>query len=198
MPAHQRFKADHLARGKVELWLEVQEELAVLHRLAHPVLELDLLRDARIDARRVEQIPLAGFLGPLERRLGIAKDGIGVRSVIGRNGNASLRRDQDFFASDVERRAKNIGALQSARDVFRAADVRIHEREHVPAQARDAADVTGGVAQALRHGLEQNIAQLAAERIVDGLEALEVRDDERELGARRSHRLQRLAQALVE
>src|SRR5258708_20132294 len=80
----------------------MQEQLAVLHRLAQPVLELDLLRDARIDARRVEQVALAGFLRALERRLGIAKQRAGVGTIVGKYRNAGLGGDADLVPPDPQ------------------------------------------------------------------------------------------------
>src|SRR2546430_11230156 len=46
---------------------------------------LDLLGHARVDVRRVEQVSLARFLRPLERRLGVAQQRVGVGAVIGKH-----------------------------------------------------------------------------------------------------------------
>jgi hypothetical protein len=118
-------------------------------------------------------------------------------AVVGEHGDAALRRQPHLAPADVERRGEHVGALQAARHALGVGDVGQHEREDVAADARDTRAVAEGVHQPLAHCLEQRVARLLAERVVDRLEAIDVGDDQREL-VPAARRFDRLRQALLE
>ncbi len=71
----------------------------------------------------------------------------------------------------------------TARAVARRADARDHDHELVAAHARDRVALAHAHEDAARHRLQQAVAQLVAERVVDGLEAVEVEEEHGELRA---------------
>ena len=176
IPAYQGFEAaDFLAR-EVDDRLVVQLELAGRQRLAQV-----LLHDAaglHLQVHRgLEEAERAAAvaLGAVEREVGVAQQFVGARSVAGTDRNADADADHGLLAVDVIGLAQRIDdALRQRRGLGGVRDRGLHDDEFIAAHARDRVGLADESAQPLGDDPQQLVAAGMAERIVDGLELIEV------------------------
>src|SRR4029079_6669918 len=103
VPPDQSLGAAEQAGVQIALGLVMEHELALVQRLAKLILHGKLRGDALGHLLRVEQIPFAAFLCFLERRLGVAKQSIGVRAVLRKERYPDLDREAKYPTVDPER-----------------------------------------------------------------------------------------------
>ena len=175
-PARQRLEADRAARPEIDDRLEMRLDLAGRHRAAQGLLDAGdplggLFHLARID----HDAAAPGPLGLVERRLGLADQHVGrlVAEMKQRTADRS-RQSRGAFADIVGGRQdldQHAGLLRRG---LLAEDERVEKGEFVGADARHGRRPVHGCAQP--HGdLDQDVvAGLAAEQIVDRLEAVEI------------------------
>ena len=195
-PAHQRLDADDLRAAHVALRLVQQIQLVVAQRLAQADFELHVAHDLHRQRRAVQLgVVLAAVLGVVHRGVGVLEQRAAIVAVLREQRDADAGGDEDLVALDEERPAHRF--LDPVRHVERMLDplqVGDQDRELVATQARQVGAVVsprisarhqvaraGGVAQAVGHHLEQGVARIVAERIVDALEGVQVHEQHREL-----------------
>ena len=194
LPAQQRLIADDPLGLRADDGLIGDEELVGGKRVAQIVLELlaALRAGEHFGAEEaVDAAPVA--LGGIEREIGVAHQRLGVMPVLGRD------RDADR-AADADRRALDrIGLRQvedhAPREIAEPRAIGLIGQDHlefVAAQASDQPVAADRALQALRHLLEQRVAGVVAERVVDGLEAIEIEQEQRAGARRDAARAQRL------
>ena len=176
IPAHQRLEAGDLAGLQVEDRLVVDLELAVGDGLAQVELERAARLQPLVHLALEEAVRAAAVaLGEVERHVGVLQQQVGVGAVVRRDGDADAGADHDMPAVDVVGPADQ---LDDARGELAAllgpADVGLHHREFVAADARHEVGGRHRLDQTGRHELEQLVADRMAERVVDGLEMIEI------------------------
>ena len=175
-PARQRFDADDLVGARVELRLEIGNELAALQAAHDVVGGLFGVHDLRLQRLGVELEPIAAqTLGAIEREIGVDEQPLPVDRAAEGAGDADAHAEAALVAFVEDRLA---GALDHpARKRVEAGHAGVgmaDDDEFVAAGARDeiafaqiAADDLGGVDQ-------HRVARGMAERVVDLLEAVEI------------------------
>jgi hypothetical protein len=149
-------------------------------------------------ARRTEAVPPA-VLHVVHRHVGVLHQHVGVAAVVGVEGDAGARREVELAALDDVRRPEL--AQQVLRDrcgVGRIAHFLQHHDELVAAEPRHGVAAAQRPRQPRRHLLEDLVADVVAERVVDVLEPVEVEEHQRHAGAVAARVHERLAQAVGE
>ncbi len=139
VPAHQRLEAGNLAGLQIKDRLVVNLELAVGDGLAQVELERAARLQTLVHLALEEAMGAAAVaLGEVERHVGVLQEQVGIGAVVGRDGDADAGADDDVPAIDVVRPADQLddagGELAA---LLRPADVGLHHREFVAADARD-------------------------------------------------------------
>ena len=202
-PAHQGFDGDDVAAAHVDLRLIQQIQLLVFQGAAQANFELDVAHDLHGQRRAVQPgVVLAAVLGVVHGGVGEFEQRIAVVAVFREQRDADAGGDEDLVAFDDEGAAHRF--LDAVGDVERMVDplqVRNQDGEFVAAQpcqivrcvtgragmagalfsARDQIGGPGGFAQALGHHLEQVVADVVAEGVVDAFEGVEVHEQHGEL-----------------
>ena len=175
LPARERLDADDRARLELGLGLEEERDLAVLDRLAQAAGERQAARAEAVEARLEHRVPAAALLGGVHRDVGALDQRLHARAVRGVAGHADARVDLEREALDRERLAQ--AGEQLARDdvgVAGAAQLRQQHAELVAAEAGDRVVLAERLLEAVRDLLQQAVARVVAERVVDLLEVVEV------------------------
>ena len=200
-PAQQRLEADHLALPEAEAddRLVVQFEFVLLDRASKVDLQAASALRLLVHLRAKEGEGAApGRLRGIQRHVGLLHQIVGVGAVVRRQHQADARADHDLVAVDLERHRQH--THQPLRQAARGAGLRtaaLDDGELVAAQARDQIVVAQALAHALRYQTQQGIAHRVAERVVDGLEAVQVdaqHGQRRGRAAGREARVQALAE----
>ena len=176
IPAHQRLEAGDLAGLQVENRLVVDLELAVGDGLAEVELQRAPQLQPLVHLALEEAVRAAAVaLGEVERHVGVLQQQIGVGSVVRRDRDADAGADDDVAAVDIVGPADQLddagGELAA---LLWLADVGLHHRKFVATDARDEVGRRHRLDQAGGHELQQLVADRMAERIVDGLEVIEI------------------------
>ncbi len=199
VPAQQRLDGGECAVDRIDLRLEHQPKLVARDRVAQQQLDLQLLLRAVVQVAGEEIDAVApARLGLVHRGVGMAHQLVHVGRVVGEHRDADAARDVQLQRLDQARRAQR--GQQPLRDLQRLAAAGHAVQQHhefVAAEAADDIGVADRLAQALRHELEQRVAGLVAERVVDGLEAVEVDEQHRDRLAGAGRLQHRLAQPLL-
>ena len=195
-PAQQGFEADHLARPVARPRvhghdrLVVEFEFAVVGGAAQVDFKaapaLRLLSHQR-PKQAVGTAP--GGLRVVQRQVGAFQQLVGIDAVVGRQRDAHARAHQHLLAADDERQGHRLHqpfGQRTGGGRLRRAD--LDHRKFVAAEPRDQVGLAHALTQPQGHDAQQFVADRVAERVVDGLEAVEV-------DAQQGHRLARAAQA---
>ncbi len=180
LPAQQRLDADQGARAQVDLGLVVQLELALRHGLAHflQVFELALEGFVMLDVEQVEAV-LAGQLGLVHGLVGVAQQLVGARFIGREQGDADAGRQLQGQPVQFDRRRH--GLQQAFHHRFELVVMfQVHQQgdEFIAAQAGDGVLLAQGRLHARGAGDQQGVAHAMAVLVVDGLEAVEVEEDD--------------------
>ena len=185
-PADQRLDARHVAGVDVHDRVIVQFEFLVDQRVA----QIRLMGAARVrlDTHRiVEKAPgvAALGLGAVQREVGILDELVGGRAVLGRERYPDAGADIQMIAVEIVGRRD--GAEQPVGGADRGFALialdRRDNRELVAAEPRDRVGVANAGREPLSHHLQQFVADRMAERVVDGLEQIEIEHEKREPAA---------------
>ena len=160
------------------------------------------------EAARRDQVHLLGeelvvgaphLLGVVHRRVGVADQRLGVAAVVGEHADADRGRDGELALLHRHRLRQLVDdLLRHLRDVRGALHLGQHHHELVAADAADGVADAQLLHQAQRHFLQQHVADGVAERVVDGLEAVEVDEHHRGLLAVAVGQRERLLQAVLQ
>ncbi len=184
-PTQERFSATNAIGADVDLGLIVQLQLTQLDRPAQIVLQRHALVRGVRHFQRVETIAAAarrlrtaqGHLGPAQQNV----EGVAVERI---HADAHGQRGMNIERGDHERLAHRFGNLVHERfGVAGTFQLTRDDGELVARQSREHVVVTEHRPQSLRQPEQQLIAGLVTERVVDGLEPIDVEDDDGKLVA---------------
>ena len=114
-------------------------------------------------------------LGPVERKIGIAHQKIGVHRIVAADGDANAGADHHLLVTDVVALVHQLDdALRQRAGFGRLAHLSLQNREFVATHARDHIIGSDKTAQPLGDHGQQLVAGGMAERIVDIFEVVEV------------------------
>ena len=182
-PAHQRLDADDGQIAGAHDRLVEDPEVALLDRPAERGLDLLLLERARLHRRVIgDRLALGAVLGVIHRDVGAADDlarrqaGADGDGVADRDGDVELEAvDGEGLVETVDDRRRRPGGGVA----HRLADQ--SDRELVAADAGEDGVGRKYRVQAGGQRLDQFVAAVVADRVVDRLEAVDVEIDDREL-----------------
>ncbi|MNO41050.1 hypothetical protein D3C76_312120 [compost metagenome] len=200
VPAHQRLVAQHLVGVQAHLWLVVQHELALGQGTAERLFKGKRLDIGQVQ-RGVEKAILRApcLLGRVHGRIGTAYQAVDVLAITRADAHPYTGAGVDLLA------IQGVGGRQFLHqfvdpgvDLLLAALTGQQYHEFVAAKARS---LVAGLQQALDtpgHGLQQQVADLVPERVVDRLETVHVDEQDRHQPALAALPGQRLAGHLDE
>ena len=174
LPAHQRLDRVHPVGGQVELRLVVQHELAVDDRAPQVEREPQALDGVPVVPRGVDGAALARLLGQVHRDVGAAQERRGVVAVLGRDGDADADVGGELVALDGDRLVQRLQQVAGGGDRLGLPGARQQHRELVAAEPRQGVLRPQRRGEPARRALQQQVAEVVAEGVVDVLEAVEV------------------------
>ena len=180
LPAHQRLDADHALRGDVDLRLVVQDELAGADRGAQLAEQLQPLGGVRVAVRRVGLDAGARALGVVHRDVGALDQRVHVGPVLGAVGDPDAGVQHGRDAVEQERARDRV--LQAAGELGGHPAVGQPAQQHgelVAAEPGERVAAAHDALQARGDLLQQAVARVVPERVVDLLEAVEVDQQQR-------------------
>ncbi len=182
IPAQQRLDADNFSRRRIDLWLIINFELAMIERGPELVNQCHAFTQGYVESLGMKDISVAsGSLGFVKREIRLTHHILGLHQFIPINRNADARRyAQDASADRLWRGNRADDPARERPDdgaICRVAQ----DSELVAANPGDPIALTHCADQSLRHRLEQFVASRMAERLNDVLEVveIEVKDGER-------------------
>ena len=199
-PAYERFEAGAAVLPQIDAGLIEQLELVPLERRAQVALEAASLRGFRLHLGR-EQAELAPtfFLGAIEREVGCFDQRFRRCAMLGKQGDASARREQHGLAAQLERPRQSVEQLARQYDGgARVADRGLHDGKLVAAEPGNHIAGAKAVAQPFAHRAQQPVADQVTERIVDPLEAVQVQQQHGDLALIAPRLPQRVLQMILE
>ena len=195
IPAHQPFERGDLAAA-AEDRLEVEVEPAAFAQLAAQR-GFDLVAALDVGVHRLgeqAEAVAAGGLGAVHGDVGLAQQLGGLGDLLGREDRADRDADPGLAVADDEGLADHRDdPLAQAADVGLALGADLDDGEFVAADAGDRVGLAQQRAQPLADFLDELVAGIVAERVVDLLEAVEIEHQQRHLLARAAIAGQRLA-----
>ncbi len=196
MPADQRLDTGDDAVGQARLGLVVQQELLAFDRAAQGHFERQPRRHRGIEVFAKEAIDAAAQrLGPVHRHVGVAHEPVEVDIVARVHRDADADRNHHLLLAEKEGRVERVEqALSNEGGIVGTTDVLGDDGELVAAQAGDGertlfrgAGHGVDLAQAARQHrgdlLQQAVASLVPEAVVDHLEAVEVQEHQGHVAA---------------
>src|SRR5690606_34665330 len=184
----------------VDLRLVLERELLALERTPKLRLEREPLDRQRARGLRVElKVVLALVLRAIHREVGFLHQRPRVVAVAGIERDADAGRDAALLTHDLDRLDR--GGEQLARDLrgLRRTPNPLDEHDElIAAEPGDDIRAPETTFEALRDLLEQPVAGLVAERVVDQLEAIEIDEQHGELALAAPRRLDGVIEQLRE
>ena len=174
-------------RLQVEDRLVVKLELVGLDRALEIDLELHALDDVGVHVRGVRAVAaLALGLCPVHGEIGVAKERLGV---LGPGCDPDARADVDLAALDRDRVGERLEHAACCRGrVGRVVDLLDQDGELVAAEARDRVGRAQARLEPRGDRLEELVACPVAERVVDGLEVVDVDEEDADRDCRCAER----------
>ena len=183
LPAQQRLGADGFAAGG-KLGLVMQDEFTTVQGGAQVVQQLQVV--TRIGVHRLFEeavAVLAIALGVVHGCVGVAQQLLLAGAVARIERDTNTGGDAQLLPGHLERLGQQVDLLAGdAHRVFGFGERHQHH-EFIAADARHGVVAAQVATQTQRHILEQQVADMVAERIVDRLEAIEVEEHQREVAA---------------
>ena len=188
---------------QVDLRLIGEEELVLQQSAPHVGLELQPRLHARIHVGRVEPVRVAAdFLGRVHRGVRLLDERHGVVGVEREHRNADRARQRRRLVGEPERRQERFADARQHRHRLERRVRRIEpgqdHDELVAAEPRDRVGFAHRGREALRHRLQQLVARVVAERVVDALEVIEIEEQAGDVRAVALRLREDLLQPLVE
>ena len=184
-PAHQCLQAGDAAALEIDQRLIIGLQHVAFDGGAQINLDATAALSARVHFRFKETERSEPFaLGARQRHVGILEQLLGVVTVAGRNRDADAGTADDAVSVEQIRLAdrRNQTARQHG-DFFRPRDAGLYHGKFIGAETCDGVLFAQGRPQALGHTLEQLVADGMTQRIVDGLEVVEIEKQDRNLVA---------------
>ena len=192
LPAHERLGGDDVAAGEAGDRLVLDRELAARDRLLELLLEPVAAQDRGVHAA-LEARPAA-----LALLLGLVHGDVGVADQLARAGRLGVVGGDADAGADADRLVAGRHALGERgedplgdhHDVLGPVEAVEQDGELVAAEARDGVARAHARAQALGDRDQQLVADRVAERVVDGLEVVDVdeQDGDGRIGLARAPR----------
>ena len=197
-PAHERLEGDdRLAVGR-DNRLVMQQELVVGDGLAQIVLDRLAHADGLVHLPLEDAVAVAPLAFRfVEGGVGEPHEGLAVAPVLRREGDADGDAHRDRRLADIEwprHAVENAPRQELGR--FRVAQPGLDDGEFVAAEPRQRVAFAEQVLQALRRQLEEPVAGLVAEGVVDVLEAVEIEEQDRKPGIGAREPVQLLVETL--
>src|SRR5712691_4720672 len=161
----------------------MQDELVVLQCLPQLVLQRELTCDPVGHLLGIEQVALAGRFCSLERRLGVLEQAVGISAIAGKHRDSEFGGDAELRVAYLIRSAEDLAVLllNDPRHVILDSYVRNYHCKLVADQPGEQRWICRETRAACGDPLQQLIAGLAAQGVVDGVESLRVQENERQL-----------------
>ncbi len=176
MPSQQRLHLQHFTAVEVHDGLVMEGELLLRKRVAELMIDVPAAFERTVRIRRVEaQTVLAGALDHVHRTICVTHQRGGVLRVVRVEGDADAGRDADIGTVDHDRGGQH--AEDSLGDVAGRSlrrNVAGNHHELVTGQADDQVVVSHGGLEPTTETLQQQVAGIVPEGIVDDLEAVDV------------------------
>ena len=196
-PAEQGLQADHGAARRLQLRLVVELELVAGQRRAQLALQRQALDRRGAEPAAVElEIAAALPLGMVHGEVGVLQQGLRIVAVIGEERDPDAGADHHRLLAQIERMVeRREHPLGDPGRVLGPPELAEHDRELVAAEpgdrrlrtvaalARDEIGAAQAGRQAMREGLQQAVAGVVAEVVVDQLEMIEVEEQHRAAAA---------------
>jgi len=163
-----------VAGDDADLRLVVELELLLVDRLSQLVFERQPLGDFAAHLELVVQVLFAGFLGMLERCFGLLHQRAAVLSVDGIVRHAGAAGDANAAALDQKRLSEYRAVEQRGGALVRGADDRRDEHEGTAPQVAHALVAAGVEPEPLGHFLQQHVAEMPAEAVVEIIEVIDI------------------------
>ncbi len=178
-PAHEGLEPGDPSAREPDDRLVVDPELLAMDGPAQVALEVQAPQRRRVHVLLEELVePLAGGLGRVHGGVGVAQQLVGAVVVEGAARDPDADRGRQLLALDAERRLERLG--QALGDGRRVASVLEQDRELVAAEAGARVAVPQAGADAVGDLQQQLVARLVPEAVVDGLEVVEVEEQDRD------------------
>jgi len=184
LPAQQRLCGGRLARGRVHDGLEVEDELVALERHDQVVLQHEAVEQLFVHGCRVPaESPAARALGGIHRAISPGEDVFGTLARF-----AGHYSDARCHAQLVAFESQRLGEVieKPARDVLNlvdAASIGNDDDELVAAHSAHEVGVAQDLGEPLTNKSDEPVAGFVAQRVVDGLEVVDVEVDRGEARA---------------
>ena len=175
-PAQKRLKADDVLAGEIDDGLIVEFELLGGQCLSKLTLERVPLLHLRVHfALEKPERSASIALGPVKSEIRIAHQLRWAIPVVGADGDANAHPDDHQLRLDLVGRSDRVDdAKRKRRGVSGLRNPYLHDRELIPAHARNGISFPDQRTQPLGHHLEELVASGMAKRIVDGLKVIEI------------------------
>ncbi len=182
-PAQQGFAAGHLVVAKIHNRLIVNLEAAVHERLTQILLHLEPGLCAGVHGRLEEAMgPAPVGLGAIHRQIGILDELLQIGAVARSQCDAYAGIGRELMAEALIRLPDRlVNSCNEFHDIVDVADICLNDRELVATKPRDKIGLPDAAPEASGHDLQQLIADMMPERIVDALELVDVDIKQREL-----------------
>ncbi len=181
-PAQQGLHAGDAAAPDVPLGLVLEFEFAEFQRVPQAGLEVETLERMRVQLLGIElEIVLAHLLGLVHRDVGVLRERPLVQAVLRIGADPDADRDAELLADQQERAGhRGEDLLSDGHDVLPVVEFRKQDDELVAAQPRHGVAVAQAALEAIGDFLQQLVAGLVAQRVVDLLESIQVQEQHRE------------------
>ena len=178
----------------------MQPELVACERAPESRLDIDALEDAGVHVRREELVVVpADGLRVVHRRVGVLQERGEFGAVLRVDRDADRGGDRKVHPVDREGFRDDFEHLPGdSRDVARLGDVLQQQDEFVAALPAHGVGRAHAAGEPSGHLLQELVAHLVTERIVDDLEAVEVEEQHRDPRCRPLGERQRLAHAVFQ
>ncbi len=200
LPAQQGFAADDAAARQVDQRLVVEQEFVALQGAAQVVVQVQPFLGVGIHAFGIEAEGIAaGGLGVVHRGIGLPQQRVEGVAVFRIDGDADRCRNFRFVRLDVEGFAQHRHHFRG--DLgrhFGTVQIGQHHEEFVAAMAADRVGLAHARQQPLRGVAQQHVAHRMSVGVIDGLEAIEVHEQQRHLPAGAFAMRDRLFHAVLE
>jgi hypothetical protein len=176
IPAQQCLDPGIGAGFQVQLGLEGQGHLAPFQRLAEAGLDGEAFFHRRIHIRGEKlEIGLAVFLGPVHGGVGVFQHGHGIGGVVGKHGDTDRARDKSLAPGQIKRLFQDVeNAAGNGGGILIGAQIGHEHGEFVAAQPRHRVARTDASGQPAAGFLQQQVAHVVAQGVVDQFEAVKV------------------------
>ena len=175
-PAQKRLEPDNVIGREVDDWLIVDLKLLGGQRLAEFTLERVPLLHLRVHLALEKPERAAPIsLGPVKSEIRIAHQLRRGISVVGADGDANTDPDDHQLRVDLIGRSDRVDNAKRKRGRVRwFRNPHLHDRELIPAHACHRISLPDQRTQPIGHHLKELVAGGMPERIVDGLEVIEI------------------------